>query len=147
MKKATILFETGDAGATVAYVRTLGVLHVEHQNLPEGRDITALQEKVAVLDSSINVVNQVEPGGKNFPPQDTISGDWIAVVNHIIELGKQQEQREASSRTILGQITEWERWGDVDLNQIQHLGQNGIYLKSLPGTGKMKPEVFPRMLS
>ncbi len=39
MKKATFLFETGDADATVKYLRTLGVLHVEHQNLPEGRDI------------------------------------------------------------------------------------------------------------
>lgn len=128
MKKATILFETGDAEATVKYLRRLGVLHVEHQNRPEGKDISALQEKVALIDSSFDVLNRAIELDKNIQPQNKIIGDWIAVANQIIELGKRQEQRESSSRTIIGQINEWERWGDVDLNQIQHLGQNGIYL-------------------
>jgi V/A-type H+-transporting ATPase subunit I len=129
MKKATILFETGDAEATVKYLRTLGVLHVEHQNLPEGRDISALQEKVALINSSFDVLNRVIALEKNIQQQNKIIGDWIVVANHIIELGKHQEQLESSSRNIIGQINEWEHWGDVDLNQIQHLSQNGIYLK------------------
>lgn len=129
MKKATILFETGDAEATVKYLRTLGVLHVEHLNLPEGRDVSALQEKVALINSSFDVLNRAIALEKNIQPQNTIIGDWITVANHIIELGKRQEQLEFSSRNITGQINEWERWGDVDLNQIQHLSQNGIYLK------------------
>jgi V/A-type H+-transporting ATPase subunit I len=128
MKKATILFETGDAEATVKYLRTSGVLHVEHQNLPEGRDISVLQEKVALINSSFDVLNREIASEKNIQPQNTIIGDWTAVANHIIELGKSQEQRESSSRTITGQINEWERWGDIDLNQIQQLSQNGIYL-------------------
>ena len=129
MKKATILFETGDAEATVKYLRTLGVLHVEHQNLPEGRDISALQEKVALINSSFDILNRAIALDKNIQPQNNIIGDWTAVVNHIIESGKRQEQLESSSRNIIGQINEWEHWGDVDLNQIQHLSQNGIYLK------------------
>jgi V/A-type H+-transporting ATPase subunit I len=128
MKKATILFETGDAEATVKYLRTLGVLHVEHQNLPEGRDISALQEKVALINSSFDVLNRAIMSEKNIQPQNTITGDWIAVANHSIELGKRLEQLESSSRNIIGQINEWEHWGDVDLDQIQHLSQNGIYL-------------------
>ncbi|MDP2796536.1 MAG: hypothetical protein Q8N94_03395 [Methanoregula sp.] len=129
MKKATILFKTGDAEATVKYLRTLGVLHVEHQNLPEGRDISALQEKVALINSSFDVLNRAIESDKNIQPQNKIIGDWIAVANHIIELSNRQEQLESSSRNITGQIYEWENWGDVDRNQIQHLSQNGIYLK------------------
>ena len=129
MKKATIIFETGDAEATVHYLRTLGVLHVEHQNLPEGRDISVLQEKVALINSSYDVLNRVIGSEKKIQPQNTIIGDGIAVANHIIELGKRQEQLESSSRNIIDQINEWEHWGDIDLNQIQHLSQNGIYLK------------------
>jgi V/A-type H+/Na+-transporting ATPase subunit I len=128
MKKATILFETGDAEATVKYLRTLGVLHVEHQNLHEGRDISALQEKVALINSSFDVLNRAIASEKNIQPQNKITGDWIAAAYHIIELGKRQEQLESSSRNISGQINEWEHWGDVDLNQIQHLSQNGIFL-------------------
>jgi V/A-type H+-transporting ATPase subunit I len=128
MKKATILFETGDAKATVTRLRTLGVLHVEHQNLPESRDITALQEKVTLVNSSFDVLNQVLESGKNIPPQDAISGDWKPVVDRIIELGKRHEQLESTSRGIIGQINEWERWGDVDLHQIRHLREHGIFL-------------------
>jgi V/A-type H+-transporting ATPase subunit I len=128
MRKATILCETGDAEATVEYLRTLGVLHVEHQNLPGGRDISSLQEKVALINSSFDVLNRVMVSEKTIHPQNTIIGDWKAVANHITELGKHQEQLESSSRNIIGQINVWERWGDVDLNQIQHLSQNGIYL-------------------
>ena len=128
MKKATILFETKDAEATITNLRTAGVLHVEHQNLPESRDISTLQEKVALIDASLDILNRVTVSEKNIQPQDIIGGDWVAVANHIIELGKDQEQRESSSGTILGQITAWERWGDIDYNEIQHLQQNGIYV-------------------
>ncbi len=129
MKKATILFETGDAEATIKYLRTLGVLHVEHQNLHEGRDISALEEKVTVINSSSDVLNRAIASEKNTQPQNKISGDWMAVADHIIELNKRQEQLESSSRNIIDQIIEWEHWGDVDPDQIQHLSQYGIYLK------------------
>jgi V/A-type H+-transporting ATPase subunit I len=129
MKKATILFEGKDAEATVKYLRTLGVLQVEHQNPMEGRDISALREKVALIDSSFDVLNQVMVSEKIIQPQNNISGDWKAVANHILDLGKRHEHLESLSRNIIGQINEWERWGDVDLIQIQDLSQNSIYLK------------------
>jgi V/A-type H+-transporting ATPase subunit I len=129
MRKATILIETGDSEATVKYLRKLGVLHVEHQNPPDGRDISELQEKVSLINSSFDVLNRAIELDKNIQPQNKIIGDWIAVVNHIIGLGKHQEQLESLFRNILGQINEWEHWGDIDLYQVQHLRQNNIYLK------------------
>jgi V/A-type H+-transporting ATPase subunit I len=110
-------------------LRTLGVLHVEHQNLPQSRDISALQENVALINSSFDIVNQAITLEKNIQPQKKISGDWLAVATHIIKLGKRQEQLESSSGNIISQINEWERWGDLDLHQIQHLSENGIFLK------------------
>ena len=94
MKKATILFETGDAEATVKYLRQLGVLQVEHQNLPGG-DISAFQEKVVVINSAFDVLNQVTTSERNISTAEKIDGDWIAVEHHIIELGKFQEQLES----------------------------------------------------
>ena len=128
MKKAIILFETRDAEATVRYLRKLGVLHIEHENPPEGRDISALQEKVALLHSSFDVLNQVA-GEKNLPPQNPITGDWTAVADHIIGLGRRREDLESSSRNLLGQIHEWEPWGDVDQSQVRQLAEKGIYLR------------------
>ena len=129
MKKATLLFETGEAETAVKNLRTLGVLQVEHQNPPEGRDISALREKVALINSSFDVLNQVMASGNVIQPQKKITGDWITVAGTIVDLGKRREQLESSHETILGQIKEWERWGDVDADQIRHLAQNGVYLK------------------
>ena len=129
MKKATILFRTGDAETTVTCLRKLGLLHVEHQNPPEGRDISELQEKVASINSSFDVFNQAMATEKNVQRQEKISSDWESLAHHIIEQGKRWEQLESLSRTITGQINEWERWGDVDIRQIQHLNQHGIFLK------------------
>lgn len=129
MKKAIILFKTGDAEATVHYLRALGVLHVDHQNPPESGDISALGEKVALINTSLTVLYQVMVPEKNIPPQEAIAGDWKAVADHIAGLGKRQEHLESSSRSIIGQINEWERWGDVDTGHIQNLSQHGIFLK------------------
>ena len=129
MKKATILFETRDAEATVQYLRKLGVLHVEHQNAPEGKDIAILGENVALISSALDVLNGATAFESTRQPQNNITGDWKAVADHIIELGKHLEQRESESRNLIGQINEWEHWGDVGLDQVWHLHQNGIYLK------------------
>jgi V/A-type H+-transporting ATPase subunit I len=129
MKKATILFETGDAESTVKDLRTLGVLHIEHQNPPEGRDISALAEKVTRINSSLDVLSRAPASGKTARPKKTITGDWQAVLDHIIGLNKRGEQLESTSRTIAGQINEWEHWGDIDPDQILHLSQKGIFLR------------------
>jgi V/A-type H+-transporting ATPase subunit I len=150
MRKATILFETGDAEATVKDLRTLGVLHIEHQNPPEGRDISALQEKVGLINSSFDVLNRVMVPEKNSQPQEPITGDWRAVADYITGLGKRRDNLESLSRSIIGQINEWERWGDVDSRQIQNLSQNGIFLKlyqvPVQETGKFPHDVVVKTI-
>jgi V/A-type H+-transporting ATPase subunit I len=129
MRKATILFTTGDAEVTVKDLRTLGVLHIEHQNPPEGRDISALIEKVALINSSLDVLNRVPESEKTTRLQKTINGNWQAVADHIIGLDKREEQLVSLRRTITGQINEWEHWGDIDPDRIFHMSQKGIFLK------------------
>jgi len=128
MKKATIIFQDRDAEATIQYLRKLGVMQVEHQNLPQGGDIPALQEKVALINSSFDVLNQVTESDRKIQAQSKISDDWMETANRIIELGKRQEQLVSSSRNLIGRINEWERWGDVDLTQVRSLQKNGIHL-------------------
>jgi len=129
MKKATILVQTKDAGCTVQGLRRLGLLHVEHKNSPQGKDITALQEEASLINSCLDVLRQagVLAGIASSPSK--IGGDWRAVAKHIVDLGKHHEQLEAYSRNIISQIHIWERWGDFDHREIQHLSQKGIYLR------------------
>jgi len=128
MKKATILFEKEDAEATARYIRHLGVLHIEHQDLPEGSDLTTLQENVALIDTSLEVILRVIGEERDLPPQERIVGDWSAHAHRIVDLGKRQEELETESQDILNQISEWGPWGDIDLDQVQDLSRHGIYL-------------------
>jgi V/A-type H+-transporting ATPase subunit I len=128
MKKATLLFETKDAEATITGLRSLGVLHVEHQNLPEGRDIAALQEDVNLIDAAFDVLNRAVQTAKEIQPQVTISGNWTAEAGRIVGLGKRWDQLESLSRSIAGQINEWEPWGDIDTSQVRQLREKGIWL-------------------
>lgn len=135
MKKATILFNTGGAEETVKYLRAAGVLHVEHQNPPEGRDLSALQEKLVLMNSTLDLLSRASAFEKNLQVQDKISGEWTSAATHILDLGRQQEYLESESRNIISQINEWKRWGDVDLVHVEHLRKNGIYLRlfQVPG--------------
>ncbi|MDD1652533.1 MAG: hypothetical protein LUO86_05825 [Methanomicrobiales archaeon] len=129
MRKATILVRETDAEAAVRDLRILGVLHVEHQNPPEGRDVAVLQEKEALIHAATDVLNRVLSLKKDLPPQKEIPGDWEGEARRIIELGRRQDERESSSRSIEDQVREWERWGDVDSIQVEHLRRNGVFLK------------------
>jgi V/A-type H+-transporting ATPase subunit I len=129
MKKATILFRTTDSERTVARLRSLGALQVEHLNVPESRDISALQEKLAAVDAALDLMDRMMVPDTERPSPKRISGDGIDVSNHILELGRRMEQLEASSVLIRDQIHTWERWGDIDRSQVQELNQHGVFLK------------------
>lgn len=128
MKKAAILCETDDAESTVKYLRTLGLLHVEHQNVPSGSDITGLKEQVSFIRSSIDILDSATLSGVRNPPQEPIDGDWREISGRLIERAKRRDQLESQSRNILGQVREWESWGDIDQEQVENLKRHGIYL-------------------
>ena len=128
MKKATILFPEGEAAAAVASLRSLGVMHVEHQNPPEGRNIPLIQENVNLINAALDILEQAVASGQEIQPQEAVGGDWTATAAHITDLGKRREQLEALTRTITSQINKWVPWGDIDLGQVRQLREKGIRL-------------------
>lgn len=150
MKKATIMFGTQDAEAAIAILRGLGLIHVEHQNLPEGRDITVLSDKVALIDAAVDALDPVLAMQKSLPGQEKMSGDWTAIARRIIESGRRREELEAQRRTIAGKIQQWERWGDIDIRTTRQLGEKGIilrlYLVPAKETGNFPPDAVVRKI-
>lgn len=129
MKKATILVEAKDADNTIKDLRRQGVLHVQHQQGPCGKDISLLQEEIALLGAAFDTWKQAGSEEENQQAQKKIGRDWQAVARHIVELGKRLEHLEAYSRAIIQQVNEWEQWGDFDPQEIKELSQKGIYLR------------------
>jgi len=130
MKKVNILCEAHDAESTVRSLRALGVMHVEHENAPESTNITKLREQVGVINSALDVLNQVGSSEKERIPQEPLlNKDWREVAGQILDSRKRYEQLEIASRGVIGQIQEWEGWGDIEPSEVQFLQERGVYIR------------------
>jgi V/A-type H+-transporting ATPase subunit I len=129
MKKATILVLADNAEATVAALRQLGVLHIEHQNPPESPDLPVLLESLTRIDTALGILNRVPEPERVRIPEQTTDSDPAMAADLIIGLDKQRVELESSERILRSRIADWEPWGDIDADRIQNLEKNGIYLK------------------
>lgn len=129
MKKITIIVRQQDAEATVKQVRALGVLHIEHQAALQGKDITNLQDDLALVNTGLEILNKIQAREKKPSSVNTGLSDWRKTAVHIIDLWKRHEHLDSYSRTLIHNINEWEQWGDFDPQEIKELIQKGIFVK------------------
>ena len=128
MKKIFIIVQTKDAREALQDLRLSGVLHVEPSQPPQGQDLQLLQEELGLINTSLNVYAPMGILPKENKAAAKIA-DWKVKARHLVELGKRYEQLQAYVRNLSLQISEWERWGDFDPQEILGLEQRGIYLR------------------
>jgi V/A-type H+-transporting ATPase subunit I len=130
MKKITVIMQAKDADSALSELRRLGILHVEHQRPPLGKGIAVLQEDLGLVNEALGILSLEELC--TFEPKQidarTFPG-WKHCARHIIDVYKRIDQLKEYSRDILHRIEEWQRWGDFDPAQIQHLKDKNIYLR------------------
>lgn len=128
MKKATIVARAQDAKITVETLRSLGVLHVEHEQPPQGKEISELREDIALIDASVTVLSEKEflETGVISKPQGL--KDWKSTAKHIVDLHKRLEQLKDYSYNLISQIERWREWGDFEPKDIEELAKKDIHL-------------------
>lgn len=129
MKKAAVIVQAKDAGSALKRLRGLGIIHVEHQHPPKGKDIAALGEDLTLLNEATGILSEkglLKNAGGN-PPRNP--DGWQFSARHIIDLRKRLDHLEEYSRALVNQIGQWERWGDFDPGKINALAEKGIYLR------------------
>jgi Archaeal/vacuolar-type H+-ATPase subunit I len=150
MRKAAILVMARDSEETVASLRSMGVMQVEHQNIPDIRDHSDLMERRASVDAALEILQRRMPPPERRPPPHRLPDDEGVVIRRILELDSLLEQGETLSLQILDQIRRWENWGDLDPEQIRHLRTHGVYLTlhEVPPseTGTFPPDVVVRVV-
>jgi V/A-type H+-transporting ATPase subunit I len=128
MKKITVIVQEKDADSAVTGLRTLGVLHVEHQKAPSGKDMGELQDNIALINQAIGVLSEPEFFQGKTQSSKELS-DWKLIAYHIIDLRKRYEQLKEYSITLKNMISQWEPWGDFDPQAIKDLNEKNIYLR------------------
>lgn len=129
MKKATLLMQAKDADAVIKKLRSLGLLHIEHQQLPKGKSIVLLQDDLALLANALGIISVEAQSRKPASACATQFGEWKSCARHIIELQRRLEQLKEYSVTLIQTISEWEEWGDFDPERVRQLGEKNIYVK------------------
>jgi len=78
MKKISIIVQFKDADSAISRLRSLGLLHVENQQAPKGKDINTFLEDIAFVNSALEVLYET----KFYVDQKGVIGD-ISVTRKI----------------------------------------------------------------
>lgn len=122
MKKIMVLVQSKDTDPTLGTLRKLGVLHIEHQNIPKSESIFSLEGKYNSLLKAIEVLDDVELQ-KHLPkpPEE--------IVSEILRLLDRREFFTENLKNIKKDIDTWMEWGDFDPEVIEDLRNKGIWVR------------------
>ncbi|TAN63002.1 hypothetical protein EPN16_00560 [bacterium] len=129
MKKVTVITQEKDVVLSVSNLRGLGVLHVEHQERPEGADINKLQEDSRLLSSAIEVLSEKGFSSEPEVSEEKKSEDWNFTCRHIVDLRKRLEQLGEFGRHLKAESLKWQEWGDFEPRAVKGLAKQNIHLK------------------
>jgi len=127
MKKITVIVQEKDANSAVSQLRSLGLLHVEHQRVPSGKDFATLGDDMALVDQASGVLSETE-FIKAEDKNNKEPSDWRFTARHIIDMRKRIEQLQEYSLKLKNGISQWQPWGDFDPEAIKDLSAKNIYL-------------------
>lgn len=123
MKKVFVVAQKKDAQKALVALRDVGIVHLEHEKIPAGQNLSELKDHIQMLEGSISILRQFS----EKTPQ-TRAENWKDKIREIsgylgqlLQLKEQIAKREAL-------IQQWEPWGDFEPSDVQFLSQRGVYI-------------------
>lgn len=129
MKKAFVITQSKDAAGAVKKLGEIGILHVEHQIIPQGPDINSLKEDLALIDNALLILSNPEFSIKAGFEKPKASRDWKALAMHVADSWKRLDQLEEYARNLASKINDYGPWGDFDPESIKKLAEKDIYVR------------------
>lgn len=128
MKKVFLLLRQIQAQAALSDLCALGLVHVEHENVPGGAELSQINEKIDLIEqarSILSTVSQKQPIINSIHEPES----WMVVCRHVVDLQKRYDQLREYSVTLNSGIDLWANWGDFDPQKVIALQQKDIHLK------------------
>ncbi len=143
MKKVSLVVQQKDVTQTVEGLRALGVVHVEHQRAPAGKEVEACESDLELLDRALRVLAEDVFSKGVKEPAAQKAEDWRRTALHVVDTAKRHENLEGFSRQLENRITAWQDWGDFDPAAIKELREYGVFVRlySVPAN---EADRFPR---
>jgi V/A-type H+-transporting ATPase subunit I len=134
MKKLTLLCTCASREATLDALRDLGVVHLQHVQLPEGVDLDEARNLVDHLKRALEVLPKhphVKPSGKT--PHEVVKSVW-ELIHRKQELTEQVEALEMDIRHV-------EPYGSFSPEMVRELAEQGVTVKLCKLPFKEMPEL------
>ncbi len=151
MKKVVILVQSKDSSHAIETLRSLGVVHVQHRQAPKGKDISALEDDIALIEAAVKVLSADECSEKGKAKEDKGLGDWKFTARHILDLWNRFNQLKDYAFTTKNRIGLWEAWGDFDPEVIQSMRNKNVYVRlyqiPLKEIKNLPPQVIMKKVS
>jgi vacuolar-type H+-ATPase subunit I/STV1 len=120
MKKAAVIMQQKDAAEAVGRLRSFGLVHVEHQRVPQSQDLNRLQDDRVLITRALGILAEEEfCPKKEVAAARNIDGDWRQAARHIVDLSKRLDQLKEYSKLLASQIESWQAWGDFEPQAIR----------------------------
>ena len=129
MKKVILVVQSKDAENALQELRAQGLVHMEHQRPPEGKDLQTIQEDLSLVDSVLNILSRQEKEGLAQEKATHSLSNWKLTAQHIVDADKRLDQLGEFGRTLKNRIIAWEPWGDFDPESIRALSAKGIFVR------------------
>ena len=107
MKRVFILTQAKDAATTVESLRDLGIIHVEHERIPEGGNLDRVRNDLELLEKAIQII-------RNYAVSKKVSAikpaDWRGTTEEILQINDHVEdliQQDRQWQTLIEQLTPW----------------------------------------
>ncbi|MBU1912142.1 MAG: hypothetical protein KKB22_01230 [Candidatus Omnitrophica bacterium] len=122
MKKIILVTQSKDMGVTLESLRNLGLLHVEHENLPLGENIAKMKEDRLRAIKAMAILPDIEN-------QRFLNGGEGDIVARILDLMDEKETLIEKLHRIKHEIMMWEDWGDFDPEIIEQMSDSRVWVK------------------
>jgi V/A-type H+-transporting ATPase subunit I len=128
MKKVFLFMRQGHEQAALGDLGSLGLVHVEHENVPSGAELGAISDRISLIEQARTILSAADPAGANKENSPEM-GDLNAFCRHVVDLQKRYDQLKEYSVTLNNWIDLWSPWGDFDPDELRGLQKNNVWVK------------------
>ncbi|MDP8264441.1 MAG: hypothetical protein P9M12_03050 [Candidatus Aceula lacicola] len=121
MKKVSLVVQKKDAENTLMRLRDIGVVHVIHENPPEGTGVAEVKEEVRALQEAIHFL---EGQGASHATQGSGRIEMIERITDCVHQIRQLKDDMAKQHSL---ISQWEPWGDFNPKDVESFAHKDLH--------------------
>ncbi|MFH1664695.1 MAG: hypothetical protein ABIA77_00925 [Candidatus Omnitrophota bacterium] len=134
MKKITLLVSEKERGYFILRLQEIGVVHVEHVNVPEDHELTFIEDKISKVEKLISELSPFSERHDRDIKEIRGTSEILRMANGVDDIFKERKGCVEEIRKIKEQIEWFKLWGDFDPADLAMLEEKGgaVRLYRLP---------------